>query len=194
MSPDHHTTASGHWLDVVVATPAHRALGDTLTYRHTDELAAGTLVRVPLGSRTVPGVVWACTDCPPTGLDPDKARWVAAVLGGCPPLNPNWRTLVGFAARYYQRSLGEVALAALPPQLRDLQPEQWLRKMRKLAKSAAAGTPHTTTPDTAIWPTPSTEQQAGLNALVQAHQPVLLFGATGSGKTEVYLQAARQLL
>ena len=33
--------------------------------------------------------------------------------------------------RYYQRSLGEVALAALPPQLRDLQPEQLARRLRR---------------------------------------------------------------
>ena len=47
-------------------------------------------------------------------------RAVAGVLEGLAPLNAAWRHLVAFAARYYQRSLGEVALAALPPQLRDL--------------------------------------------------------------------------
>ena len=35
-------------------------------------------------------------------------------------MSRHWRDLVGFAAGYYQRSLGEVALAALPPQLREL--------------------------------------------------------------------------
>ena len=38
--------------------------------------------------------------------------------------NAAWRELVAFSSGYYQRSLGEVALAALPPQLREL--DAWL--------------------------------------------------------------------
>jgi primosomal protein N' (replication factor Y) len=41
-------------------------------------------------------------------------------------------------ARYYQRSLGEVALAALPPQLRDLKPEQLARRLRRPATDRQA--------------------------------------------------------
>jgi primosomal protein N' len=43
-------------------------------------------------------------------------------LGGpAEPLDPRTGcALIDFAARYYQRALGEVALAALPPQLREL--------------------------------------------------------------------------
>ena len=47
-------------------------------------------------------------------------------------------SLVGFAARYYQRALGEVALAALPPQLRDLDTTQLARRLQR--KPAAATT------------------------------------------------------
>ena len=190
MSPDQETTAiDGHWPAIVVAAPAHSALSGALTYRHSEALAPGTLVKVPLGPRTVPGVVWACADAPPDGLALGKTKPVSAVLGGCPPLGATWRALMAFAARYYQRSLGEVALAALPPQLRDLSPEQWQRKWLRLSKPTAAATA-----PSADWPAPSPEQQACLAALAQAQRPVLLFGATGSGKTEVYLQAARELL
>jgi primosomal protein N' (replication factor Y) len=196
-----------HWPAVVVPTPAHRAMGDTLSYLSEQALPPGTLVRVPLGTRDVLGVVWDCPSHPPEGVTEAQCRPISSVLSGCPPLSDNWRTLVAFTARYYQRGLGEVALAALPPQLRDLQPEQWQRRLKKQAKTAhrpaptpSAPAPHTnehspsaeTGRETA--PTLSPEQQAGLDALALATRPVLLFGATGSGKTEVYLQAAQRLL
>ena len=41
----------------------------------------------------------------------------------------------------------------------------------------------------------SDEQRQALVALESAHRPrLLLFGATGSGKTEVYLQATQRVL
>jgi primosomal protein N' (replication factor Y) len=101
-----------------------------------------------------------------------------------------WRELVDFAARYYQRSAGEVALAALPPQLRDLQQEQLQRRLKKLDRQ----TPPTEPSTPVVSPAPSTEQATALKALAQARQPVLLFGTTGSGKTEVYLRSAEELL
>lgn len=186
-----------HWSNVVVPMPAHRALGDTLGYQTREPLAPGSLVRVPLGKRDVLGVVWSSADGPPEGVDPGQWRAVSATLPGCPPLGDSWRLLVAFAARYYQRSLGEVALAALPPQLRDLQPDQWQRRLAKHRKRSAADSPtHAASPPPtkADPPTLSSEQQACLDALAVATQPTLLFGTTGSGKTEVYLQAAARLL
>jgi primosomal protein N' (replication factor Y) len=58
-------------------------------------------------------------------------RDVLDVLEGLPPLDASWRQLVQFSAQYYQRSLGEVALTALPPQLRDLSNEQLSRRLKK---------------------------------------------------------------
>ena len=65
-------------------------------------------------------------------------RAVAGALEGITPLSATWRQLVGFAADYYQRSLGEVALAALPPQLRDLTPKQMERRIKRHAKAGAS--------------------------------------------------------
>jgi primosomal protein N' (replication factor Y) len=109
------------WLSVLVHTPAHAVLGSVLTYRHPLPLAPGTLVRVPLGARETLGVVWHKDSDEATGeLDVGKLRDVAGVIDTVAPLSPQWQQLVRFAAQYYQRSLGEVALAALPPQLREL--------------------------------------------------------------------------
>jgi len=172
-------------LTVVVPTPAHSSVGSALSYRSERPLAPGSLVRVPLGRREVLGVVWDGEPAePPAGAE-EKA--IAACLDGLPPLAGAWRRLVGFCAAYYQRSLGEVALAALPPQLRDLGPEQWQRRLKRLAAAAATG-------GAAPWPEPTIEQAAALQALRAGDGPFLLFGATGSGKTEVYLRAVQEVL
>lgn len=104
-----------HWLPVLVHTPAHAALGPVLTYRSEQLLLAGTLVRVPLGKRETLGVVWDAATAEATGeFDPAKVRDIAGVLEGIPPLSRAWQQLLSFTAAYYQRSAGEVALAALP--------------------------------------------------------------------------------
>ncbi|MGA8784015.1 MAG: primosomal protein N', partial [Polaromonas sp.] len=115
------------WLQVVVATPAHSAIAGPLTYRSELPLSPGTLVRVPFGKREVLGVVW--DSLPDSGELPDvQIRNIASVLEGLTPLSATWRKLVAFTASYYQRSLGEVALAALPPQLRELSTLQLARR------------------------------------------------------------------
>jgi primosomal protein N' (replication factor Y) len=110
-------------------------------------------------------------------------------LGGVAPLSAHWRQLVTFAASYYQRSSGEVALAALPSQLRDLSTEQWARRLKRKPKASTTyeGTPPRIPPPT--------DEQAQALADIAAHTgPFLLFGNTGSGKTEVYLRAAEAAL
>jgi len=176
-----------HRLSVVVPTPAHSSLSGPLSYLSELPLAPGALVRVPLGRREVLGVVWDTPfEVPPAGPAVTE-RQVAGQLDGIPPLTASWRQLVTFCASYYQRSLGEVALAALPPQLRTLKPEQWARRLKKLGatpeREATAGLP-------ALTP----EQQQALQKMGVEPGPFLLFGATGSGKTEVYLRAVQTLL
>ncbi|MFD1710450.1 primosomal protein N' [Ottowia flava] len=169
-------------------TPAHSSLAEPLTYRADQALAPGTLVRVPLGAREVLGVVWA-NDLPaPAAELAVQVRPIAGALDGLPPLDDHWRALIGFTARYYQRALGEVALAALPPQLRTLTSVQLARRLKR--QSAAA----TVQPGTPTLEALSGEQAAALQAIEAERGPFLLFGATGSGKTEVYMRAAADAL
>jgi primosomal protein N' (replication factor Y) len=180
-------------LAVVLHTPAHSQLTQPLTYLSERALVAGTLVRVPLGQRELLGVVWdAAIDASADSFDAEKLRPVSATLDEIAPLAPAWRKLVTFAADYYQRSVGEVTLAALPPQLRDLNTLQLARRLKRHAKDAervASGSLN------AINSIALTDEQT--DAIARFHQnpgPFLLFGATGSGKTEVYLQCVQQLL
>jgi primosomal protein N' (replication factor Y) len=171
---------------VVVPTPAHSGLGAPLSYLSELPLAPGCLVRVPLGRREVCGVVWdaaAMQNEPPAGA---ALKSIGAQLDGIPALTASWRQLVTFAANYYQRSLGEVALAALPPQLRELNPAQLARRLKRAVRAGD---------DMAGQALPLTgEQQQALARIAADAGPFLLFGATGSGKTEVYLQAVQAML
>jgi len=177
------------WLDIAVSAPAHSQVGGLLTYVTELPALEGQLVRVPFGSREVLGVVWGVHTSPPASLSTHTLRQVTAVLDGIEPLSANWRQLVQFSAQYYQRALGEVAMAALPPQLRDLTPVQMARRLKKQPASTEALAAALQSP----WPL-SPQQTEVLAQMSAAPGPFLLHGATGSGKTEVYLQAVARCL
>lgn len=177
---------------VAVDAPQHSGLSGPLDYASEQALASGSLVRVPLGKRELLGVVWPGGG----GAAPDVAlRPVAAVFDALAPLGADWCRLLDFAAGYYQRSVGELASSVLPPQLRELSPEQLAARLRKLERKAAraASPPEPVRPELA-------PEQAGAVAAIEgqiaggALKPLLLFGVTGSGKTEVYLRAAEAAL
>jgi primosomal protein N' (replication factor Y) len=161
-----------------VPTPAHSGIASPLSYGSESALAPGTLVRVPLGRREVLGVAWEM-GAPESTVE---LKPVIGALAGIPPLAPEWQRLVTFAAQYYQRGLGEVALAALPPQLRDLDAVQLARRLKRSPQERAGHE----RPDL---PSLTAEQAAALARIDAEAGPFLLHGVTGSGKTEVYLRA-----
>ncbi len=103
----------------------------------------GMLVRVPFGRREAVGLIFevsAHSDVPA-----NKLRDVIAVCASCPPLSEHWLALVGFAADYYQRGLGEVALPALPQALRD--PARWARLLAPEERYRVLPAGHEALPD-----------------------------------------------
>jgi primosomal protein N' (replication factor Y) len=119
-------------------------------------------------------------------------RDVETVLDGIAPLDRHWRDLTLFAADYYQHHWGEVAMPALPPVLRSKPGPRFMHTLARLRRAR---------PDVAPAPDASqrrlnAEQQKAVDALVAARTfgVHLLFGITGSGKTEVYLRAIEDRL
>ncbi|HJV70453.1 DEAD/DEAH box helicase, partial [Ideonella sp.] len=194
-------------VEVAVETPAHAGLADTLDYESEQPLSAGTLVRVPLGRRDVPGIVWAgrpdgAATAPedgrkdPAGGGSFTLKAIAEVIASLPPLPAAWCRLVEFSARYYQRALGEVALAVLPPELRKLDDAGLAKRLRLQDKRAALAAAKAGGPPAAPERPALTAEQAAVLAAIDAAPPAchLLHGVTGSGKTEVYLRLAEAAL
>ncbi|MDC8784972.1 primosomal protein N' [Roseateles koreensis] len=192
-------------LRVAVDAPQHSGLIDPLDYLSPGPLPPGSLVRVPFGRRETLGIVWPGNSA--SEIDPASLRPIQSTLDALPPLSRTWCRLIEFAASYYQRSIGEVALSVLPPQLRDLDSQQLKLRLKRAAKlpvGASIGSPGEEVSVTdAAGPTLNPAQAqvlAELDALLQADvpqtapAPVLLYGVTGSGKTEVYLRAAAHAL
>ncbi len=210
---------------MIVDAPRHADLAPALDYLSERALSPGTAVRVPLGAREVWGLVWHAavplSEPPTEGGAPtatgrgDPAtpassahalRPIVQVLDALPPLPEAWRALVTFAARYYQRAPGEIAAAAVPPELRGLNALQLGRRLARRTPAAALAAA------SADRPALQHDQAAAVEALVQSliaaderrrqgppttgdDPPVwLLHGVTGSGKTEVYLRAAEAAL
>ncbi len=180
-------------ISVLVHTPAHSGLGGALHYEHTRELPVGTLVRVPLGQRETLGVVVATqdTDSLPEGT---HLRPITGVLEGLAPLNARWVELIEFAARYYQRSPGEVALSSLPPALRELDSTQLARRLQRTKTPSVVQPEAPKAQTTAVRPELTDEQAQAFEQIQSEPGPFLLFGSTGSGKTEVYLRCVEDLL
>ena len=178
-------------ISVLVDAPAYSNLSETLDYSCPVPLTMGQLVRVPLRQRQVLGIVWKGT--PADHLKADAIRPAQLLSENLPALGESWCRLVTFAARYYQRSIGEVALQALPPHLHTLQTKQVETRLQKTLKVQAGQTDAVVTP--APHPTPEqTLVLAALAAPTASTHTHLLFGSTGSGKTEVYLHRIQVLL
>jgi primosomal protein N' (replication factor Y) len=80
----------------------------------------GRRVVVPFGPRKLAGIVVEV--CESSEVPPERLRAAHALLDDLAPLARDWLALARFTAEYYQRPLGEVIHAALPPRLRRPEP------------------------------------------------------------------------
>jgi primosomal protein N' (replication factor Y) len=154
-----------------------------------EEPAVGQLALVGFGRREAVGLIVAVKH--DTDVPLEKLKDAIAVRSQLAPLPATWLALVRFAADYYQRPVGEVALPGLPKNLRVATTVPLDRAIKKLAKldpghdPAPAGMPVLN---------PAQQEAADAIGSAQGFTPLLLYGVTGSGKTEVYLQACAQVL
>lgn len=149
------------------------------TYAAPQALPPGTFVRVPLGRRTVVGVVWS--EAPDETV---KTRSVLEVLE-FPPLPENLCKFIDWVAAYTLAPRGDVLALTVKEKLLEAPP--------KRGKAFVFGGA-----DPSFFvPVLSALQLQAASALCESVKSrlfsvTLLDGVTGSGKTEVYLEAVAQ--
>ncbi|MCS0585195.1 primosomal protein N' [Massilia pinisoli] len=176
-------------LQIALDTPLDSLFDYRWVCEPGSEPQVGQLALVNFGRREAVGLIVAVKH--ETDVPADKLKDALAVRTQLTPLPERWIALARFAGAYYHRPLGEVALPGLPKNLRLSTTVALDRALKKLGKLDDV---HDATP--ADMPVLNAAQQQAADAIGGAtgFTPLLLYGVTGSGKTEVYLQACAQVL
>ena len=172
-------------------------LDKTLTYRLPDRVnvGTGTWVQVPLRGHPALGVVLQVRDSAPVGVNLSAIETVTAVLDK-PAATATELAFWHDVADYYLCTPGEVFKAAYNAGLQRMMLQADKPDRKRSRRKAGTTQGDTDSPADHLQPL-SSPQQAALASIqdgFSAHKPVLLHGATGSGKTEIYLHLAAQQL
>jgi primosomal protein N' (replication factor Y) (superfamily II helicase) len=160
---------------------------------NANESDIGRRVVVPFGTRKLVGVILEVT--PSSELPAERLKAAQGILEDAPALGADWLGLARFCSSYYQKPIGEVILAVLPPRLRRTSALSARRKAGLAAKlpeqpvraDRAASAGHTLNPEQEA---AYREVRGSLGRFNVFH----LFGITGSGKTEIYLHLVDDIL
>jgi primosomal protein N' (replication factor Y) len=180
---------------VVTAIAVNLPGADSFDFYAPCALPPGRIALLPWGKGQRMGVVLQA-DVEPS-IDAERIKPVLGAVTAWPVLPAPVLELARFAAAYYQRGVGELLLPAIPEPLTraaDYAVEAGVAQFTKLKRAkrfaAAAGD--------GVDPAPplNSEQAAAVACITAApgYAAHVLFGVTGSGKTEVYLHAAAAVL
>ncbi|WP_394673696.1 primosomal protein N' [Limnobacter sp.] len=190
-------------MNVLVAAPLPKSF--TYQWQSDDTPRFGMRVIVPWGRQHRIGLV--------QGIAPDQQmaeyiKPVHTVLDAGECLSAKWQALIEFAAKYYHHPLGMIALEALPKALRVLNARgeepvmvaksrehahKLLAETRDAGTVAKAGKSQINKLEKPVLNAEQLDAVAQLST-AQGFQPFLLYGVTGSGKTEVYLHTVEERL
>ena len=165
-----------------------------LDYKVPEDMlvAVGDRVMVPLQKRYLPGVITSLLEV--SDLAPRQLKSIHFVMNDVPPLRAEWLNLTKFTSQYYIKGWGESAVHMLPQLFRRAPTKQHTRSMGKIRTLA----PIDFSQQPSEEPPLNDEQHAAVDdfkaQLGTGFVPGLLFGVTGSGKTEVYLRMIKAVL
>ncbi|HKA23403.1 MAG TPA: primosomal protein N' [Candidatus Eisenbacteria bacterium] len=170
---------------VAFPIPVRRTFVYAVPPEWAETCVPGVSVTAPFGAREKRGIVVQMTA--ETDHDPERVKPLARVLSADPVIDSRGLELAAWVAGYYLCSLGEALAAELPGGLAGL------AGSRSRKRAAEEGT----LPAPAALPSRFTLTAAQAHALSAVKSAIaeprfetfLLHGVTGSGKTEVYLQA-----
>ncbi len=154
----------------------------------------GSRVRIPFGHRTVLGTVISLRASDAASAAPEALKPILEVIGASAMLTPPLLDLAKWMADYYLCSL-DLTLRCVTPAIVRNRASIRRRAARRDAELEQAAAELLPTRPLDLMP----QQSAALERVLAAAQsspahPILLFGVTGSGKTEVYLQAMDRLM
>lgn len=178
-------TKKNTFLQIAVPTPLRRYF-DYLPPEGAvlESFKPGMRFRIPFQQRELIGIFVGTTDT--SDVPMHKLKSAVECLDKEPVISPDILDLCRWAADYYHYPIGEVVLSALPV---------WLRQGKSTDVSFKKTIQIPSIPDSPL--VLNSEQEAALNAIASSHDAFkvyLLDGVTGSGKTEVYLQAIAKVL
>lgn len=158
---------------------------DYLAPADTMPADVGYRVVIPFSSGRRVGLILAVLplqdDSDPSAPDSAQLKAAETILRDLPPLPQDWIELCLFAASYYQAAPGEALLQAIPTGLRKPDPtKRRATRGGEIVNVDAARRPELTACQSAVL--------SDLLPRLQGYSANLLFGVTGSGKTEVYLR------
>jgi primosomal protein N' (replication factor Y) (superfamily II helicase) len=162
----------------------------TFVYRIPDALRdrarPGAQVNVPFRNRAARGFVLEVTPEPPADAPAERLLDLTAVLP-VPPLSAHLMALARWISDYYLAPPGEVLAATLPGGL------EGFAKSRARRDASEDAVMRLAMPERLTLTAPQAAAVRVVEAAVaaKAFAPLLLHGVTASGKTEVYLRAAR---
>ena len=173
-------------LEIVLDTPLDQAFDYLWTGANAIPVP-GQLALLTFGRREMTGLIIAVKN--ETNVAREKLKPVIAIRAQIEPLSRHWIALCEFAAEYYQRPLGEVTLPAIPKNCRSAKTTVLDKAIAKLSLPRRQFIQ-------SVAPPLNDAQQTAVHQIARAHSfsANLLFGITGSGKTEVYLKAAAEIL
>jgi len=179
------------FLRIAVPSPLRRSfdylLPAGMDIQQAKQLPAGLRVRVPFGKRHLIGILLGLSNQSEVPLA--KLRPAVEILDEQPLIPTHLLALCQWAAEYYQHPIGEVLHSLMPVALRQGKAAEPRRHSSDPTDNHARGTGN------ALVLNP--EQQHAVSSIVSAtgaYHCFLLDGITGSGKTEVYLQAMTEVL
>ncbi len=155
----------------------------TLTYHSLPgtDLPLGSLVTVPLGKRKAEAVVIAAE----TGTPEFAVKNIIEHISDFPSLNESYLKWAQWLADYYMYPVGQVLNLAFPP----------LRSLKRKGTSQKSAVVRAEAEPTAR-PTLTQEQSHCIDHIPvdEGFKAHLVFGVTGSGKTEIYLRLFEKVL
>ena len=147
---------------------------DLLTYSHCDDLTAGTIIKIPFGKKTKLGVLISKTTKPSF-----YTKEIEAILEEVVP--KHLIELAGWISQYYATRLSIVLQSILP---KGLDKKRHIKE-KITKKTSRESKVHELNAD----------QKIAVDQILSSKKIThLLYGITGSGKTRVYQEVAKNIL